>query len=94
MTTTLFADSVYEVRRGSLAIYLCNHFATVTEEMIRGPRWLSFAPRVEVCTGRLPERCRADFPANFNFGAIRELECLGSDIPVETIIAELANAPA
>lgn len=92
MTTMLFADSVYKVRRGSVVtIHPCNHFATVTEEMIRGPRWLSFAPRIEVCTGRLPERCRASFPVNFNFGAVREMECLGSDIPIETIIAELAS---
>lgn len=91
MTTTLFADSVYKVRRGSLAVYLCNHFATVTEGTIREPQWLSFTPRIEACTGRLPERCRAGFPANFNFGAVRELECLGSDIPVETVIAELAG---
>lgn len=83
--TTLFADSVTLIRRGSLdAVHLCNHFATVAEERTDGFQ-------VEVCAGPLPVRCRAGFGPN-DFGAVDELERLGSDIPVKTVIAELAKA--
>ncbi len=81
--TTLFADR-FTVHRGMQdAVYPDNHFATVTEETIDGFR-------VEVCTAEgLPERCRASF-GEIDFEAIDELERPGSDISVETVIAELA----